>query len=156
MTINLGMKLVDLKELIRLFYKTNDTELQSYFFGKIDNLLRELKTKGYLRYFPVDLDELKDKSINEIKNILQISEPENIEEQIYDIVTKYDETGQVFECVEEIKEMLDNRKEYVLRYKTYVDDDLFCSCGMSSSYISVAYIDKNNELQIYGDRLTSR
>jgi len=78
----------------------------------------------------------------------------NIEEKIYEIIEKYDGTGEIDECVGEIEEMLDNNKD-VLRYKTHSDTDVFDSCGLDIFYISVSYVDRNNDLQICGDRLTS-
>jgi len=79
----------------------------------------------------------------------------DIKEKIYEIIELYDGTGEIDECVEEIEEMLSQNKTEVLRWTIHSDTDVFDSCGLDIFYISVAYVDANNELQICGDRLTS-
>ncbi len=78
----------------------------------------------------------------------------DIKDKIYDIIEKYDGSGQIDECVEEIEEMLDNNED-VYSYKIHSDTDVFDSCGLDIFYVSVAYIDMYNDLHICGDRLTS-
>lgn len=77
-----------------------------------------------------------------------------INEKFYEIMEKYDGTGEFDECVEEIQKMLSENKDTVLHWGTRIDTDVFDSCGLSIGYISVAYIDLNNNLNIIGDRLT--
>ena len=56
-----------------------------------------------------------------------------IEDKFYEIIEKYDGSGEIDECVGEIEEMLDNNKD-VLRYKTHSDTDVFDSCGLDIFY----------------------
>lgn len=50
--------------------------------------------------------------------------------------------------------MLSQNKAEVLRWAIHTDTDVFDSCGLDIFYISVAYVDSDDELQICGDRLT--
>lgn len=79
-----------------------------------------------------------------------------INEKIYEIIEKYDETGNVDGCVEEINEFMEDMisNNEILKFKTFTDTDVFDSCGLDIYYISISWIDKNNDLDICGSRLT--
>jgi len=77
----------------------------------------------------------------------------DIEEKIYEIIEKYDETGDIDSCEEEIDELMENN-ENVKQFMILKDTDVFDSCGLDIYYISVAYTDVDGEINICGDRLT--
>ena len=79
---------------------------------------------------------------------------EEIKNKIWDIIGEYDGSGQLDECEDEIENFM-KLQDNVKLFKILTDSDVFDSCGLDIFYVSVAWIDENNELTICGDRLTS-
>ena len=79
----------------------------------------------------------------------------SITDKIYEIIEKYDGSGEIDECTEDIAGFME-RDERVKEYKVHDDTDVFDSCGLGIFYIAVSWIDTAGELHICGDRLTSR
>lgn len=77
----------------------------------------------------------------------------NIEEKICEIIDKYDGTGEIDECIDEIENYLSEKFESS-NFIVKSDADVFDSCGLDIYYIMVAWSDKYG-LHLCGDRLTS-
>lgn len=77
--------------------------------------------------------------------------------EIYDIIEKYDGSGDIDECIGEIETLLEKyiSEGVIKKFETFLDTDVFDSCGLDIYYISVAWIDNSDELHICGSRLTS-
>lgn len=78
----------------------------------------------------------------------------DIRDEIYEIIAKYDGSGEIDECVGDIRDYMSNNAE-VKEYNIYTDTDVFDSCGLDIFYVSVSWITNNGVLEICGDRLTS-
>lgn len=77
----------------------------------------------------------------------------SIEDKIYEIIDKYDGTGGVDECIDELENYLSSEfdsNNFVIKS----DIDVFDSCGLSIYYIMVAWNDTDG-LHLCGNRLTS-
>ena len=79
---------------------------------------------------------------------------DEIKNKIWDLIAEYDETGQLDECAEEIDSFM-KLQENIKSFKIDTDSDVFDSCGLDIFYVSVAWVDENDTLEICGDRLTS-
>lgn len=79
-----------------------------------------------------------------------------MEEKIIEIIEKYDGSGQVYECIEEIEAYLQplNDSGKILGFLTYSDTDVFDSCGLDIFYIAVSWVDKKHNINMCGSRLT--
>ena len=75
-------------------------------------------------------------------------------DQIYEIIEKYDGSGEIEECSEELDALLSSSEDVVL-FEINEDTDVFYSCGLDIFYVSVAWTDKNGNLHLCGSRLTS-
>lgn len=76
----------------------------------------------------------------------------DIEEKIYEIIEKYDEVGEINECVDEIDTFM-SKECNLSDFKVMSDDDVFDSCGLDIYYIMVAWNDAEG-LHLCGSRLT--
>lgn len=77
-----------------------------------------------------------------------------VKEKIYEIIEEYDGSGDIDECVGDIREYLD-KNTTVKAYDIHTDTDVFDSCGLDIFYISVGWIDEYGDVNVCGDRLTS-
>ena len=78
-----------------------------------------------------------------------------MEDKIYEIIEKYDGSGEVDECVEVIEEFLSKCHDEVKTFKVWLDTDVFDSCGLDIFYIAVSWIDNYGYLKMCGATLTS-
>lgn len=76
----------------------------------------------------------------------------SIEERVYEIIDKYDETGEVDECIDELENYLSEKFESN-NFIVKSDTDVFDSCGLDIYYIMVSWIDIDG-LHLCGNRLT--
>ena len=75
----------------------------------------------------------------------------SIRDKIYDAMGKYEDNGDLGECVSGLEDLLD--AEGVV-YEIFTDEEVFNSCGFDIYYVSVSWIE-NNKLNVCGSRITS-
>ena len=76
----------------------------------------------------------------------------SIEEKVYEIINKYDGTGEVDECIDELENYLSERFESN-NIRVKLDTNVFDSCSLDIYYVLAAWIDKDG-LHLCGNRLT--
>lgn len=77
----------------------------------------------------------------------------NIEEKVYEIIDKYDGTGEVDGCIDELENYLSEKFEKN-SFRIKSDTDVFDSCGLDIYYIMVAWTDEDG-FHLCGNRLTA-
>lgn len=73
----------------------------------------------------------------------------SIHDKFYEIMEKEDDFD---ELIGEVKDMLESEKQNgnIKNYNYESDTDVFDSCGLDIYYLSICWIDNNDELQIAG------
>lgn len=76
-----------------------------------------------------------------------------MKEQIRNLFNKYEEDSDT--CFEEIIKLLDNviNSKQIKSYKYFYDEEVFDSPGLNIEYLSIAWIDNDDKLNIYGEPL---
>lgn len=73
----------------------------------------------------------------------------SIRDKFYEIMEKEDSFD---ELIGEVKDMLESEKENgnIKNYNYESDTDVFDSCGLGIYYLSICWVDNNDELHIAG------